>query len=235
MIESFKDIPNLNDSWAFLFLNKKKLSKKVKTKVTKKSYYFILNSEAFEMEFVSKSITDVLGYLPGEFTMVKLFSSIHPDDLEYCRECEYNSLQMSNNLYCNEQHRYSFQYTYRIKAQNGSYITIKQSYSTIEVDDDGHVVKRLVLHERVANYEIRTEDDFKIFDKSKNKSITTFKKYKLSERELEIVGLIQKGYKSYEIADKLFLSKSTIDTHRKNILRKTNSSSLFEIINKLSL
>ena len=43
----------------------------------------------------------------------------------------------------------------------------------------------------------------------------------LSEREIEIVKLIMQEFSSEEIGEKLFISKSTVDTHRKNILEKT--------------
>jgi len=148
MKESFKDIPDLDASWDFWFAHTKNLSKRNKQK--KESYYFILNSETSEVEYTSKSITDVLGYHPSEFTIEKIFSCIHPDDLAYCRDCEYACLQTSNKLYFNEQHRFNFQYSYRVKTKDELYITILQSYSTIEVDDDGHILKTLVLHEKIA-------------------------------------------------------------------------------------
>ncbi len=44
----------------------------------------------------------------------------------------------------------------------------------------------------------------------------------LSKREKEILVLIGQGKTSSEIADVLFISKSTVDTHRRNILRKIN-------------
>ncbi len=42
----------------------------------------------------------------------------------------------------------------------------------------------------------------------------------LTARELEIIGYIAEGLTNHEIADKLFLSNSTVDTHRKNMLAK---------------
>ncbi len=42
----------------------------------------------------------------------------------------------------------------------------------------------------------------------------------LSKREKEIIHLIRQGLTSHEIANKLFLSTYTVDTHRRNILRK---------------
>lgn len=42
----------------------------------------------------------------------------------------------------------------------------------------------------------------------------------LSERELEIIRLLSEGLTSQEIADRLFLSVRTVETHRKSILDK---------------
>jgi len=42
----------------------------------------------------------------------------------------------------------------------------------------------------------------------------------LSQREKEIIELIGKGNNSYQIAELLFISKSTVDTHRRNITKK---------------
>jgi DNA-binding NarL/FixJ family response regulator len=48
----------------------------------------------------------------------------------------------------------------------------------------------------------------------------------LSEREVEILKLIMQEYSSEQIAEKLFISKNTVDTHRKNILEKTQIKTL---------
>jgi DNA-binding NarL/FixJ family response regulator len=48
------------------------------------------------------------------------------------------------------------------------------------------------------------------------------KKYNLTKRETEILKLLVQGKTSPEIADILFLAIYTVDTHRKNLLRKLN-------------
>ena len=45
---------------------------------------------------------------------------------------------------------------------------------------------------------------------------------RLTEREKEVLRLIAEEYTNQEIADKLFLSPRTIDTHRRNLLQKLN-------------
>jgi DNA-binding NarL/FixJ family response regulator len=45
----------------------------------------------------------------------------------------------------------------------------------------------------------------------------------LSKRELEVLSLIAEGFTNAEIAEKLFTSKRTIETHRQNLLDKTKA------------
>ena len=52
----------------------------------------------------------------------------------------------------------------------------------------------------------------------------------LTDREMEIIHLIKQGYKTKTIAEKLFLSDYTVETHRKNILRKLQLTSASELI-----
>jgi DNA-binding NarL/FixJ family response regulator len=52
----------------------------------------------------------------------------------------------------------------------------------------------------------------------------------LSEREKEVARLLCKGKISKEIAEKLFISKNTVDTHRRRILNKLGMKSTVELI-----
>jgi two-component system nitrate/nitrite response regulator NarL len=52
----------------------------------------------------------------------------------------------------------------------------------------------------------------------------------LSNREKEILQLIANGKTSKEISESLFIAKTTVDTHRKNMIRKLNLSSGNELV-----
>jgi two-component system, NarL family, nitrate/nitrite response regulator NarL len=52
----------------------------------------------------------------------------------------------------------------------------------------------------------------------------------LTDREREILKLIAKEYSNKEIAEELFISERTVETHRKNIFKKTSTSSLVGLI-----
>ncbi|MFH6602163.1 response regulator [Maribacter algicola] len=60
-------------------------------------------------------------------------------------------------------------------------------------------------------------------EKNRSKSV-------LSSREREILLLIARGKTSHEIADELFIGKSTVDTHRKNMIRKLGLSGAGELL-----
>ncbi len=52
----------------------------------------------------------------------------------------------------------------------------------------------------------------------------------LTQREVEIIGLIEKEMSNKEIADTLFISERTVETHRKNIFRKTKTNSVIGLV-----
>jgi two-component system nitrate/nitrite response regulator NarL len=63
-----------------------------------------------------------------------------------------------------------------------------------------------------------------------NVTIGKTNKIVLSNREKEILNLIANGKTSKEISENLFIAKTTVDTHRKNMIRKLNLSSGNELV-----
>lgn len=52
----------------------------------------------------------------------------------------------------------------------------------------------------------------------------------LTARELEIINLIEKEFNNKMIAESLFISERTVETHRKNIFRKTNTNTVIGLV-----
>jgi len=69
--------------------------------------------------------------------------------------------------------------------------------------------------------------------KEKNINISNAITDLLSPRETEVLDYIIKGMTSKEIANALFISKTTVDTHRRNILDKTGLSNTTELLIKI--
>ncbi len=104
-----------------------------------------------------------------------------------------------------------------------------QQTMCIETDDNGYPVLLLsYIHdityfkkERTANFIITISDEVKWWNFNFN--INTLEPVKpLSRQEKKILGYLANGKSTKEIARELFISPFTIDTHRKNLLNKTN-------------
>ncbi|GAL64413.1 helix-turn-helix transcriptional regulator [Algibacter lectus] len=65
------------------------------------------------------------------------------------------------------------------------------------------------------------------FEKNKEKEI------KLTKREVEVISLIAEEFTTQEIADKLFLSKHTIESYRKNLITNLMLETLLALPNTL--
>lgn len=74
------------------------------------------------------------------------------------------------------------------------------------------------------NEEVLDELDSHCLKQSRNKEEI------LTNREKEIIHLIEKENSNKQIADQLFISERTVETHRKNIFRKTGTNSVLGLI-----
>lgn len=75
-------------------------------------------------------------------------------------------------------------------------------------------------------------ESIKRYALNKNNSLDHQETVQLSSREIEILKMLKKDMTSREIAAKLHISKTTVDTHRRNILEKTGAKSTKDLIEK---
>ena len=115
-------------------------------------------------------------------------------------------------------------------------------YYTFKAGGSGLINKNIIKGELV--YAIRTIlngdlyfgpdiDSYKlgeIIEQYENKNRNLKGNYDITPRETEILKLIGEGFTSVAIADKLDVSKRTIDTHRANLVQKLELKSLPELI-----
>ena len=51
-----------------------------------------------------------------------------------------------------------------------------------------------------------------------------------TEREMDVLSLLCKGYSVPEVADKLFLSSKTVEVHRSTLLKKTKTKNTINLV-----
>lgn len=189
--------------------------------------------------FVSSSITyqkgvfEFLGYKPEEFNSHLIHSYFHPDDKEivlriiqasvnYAAE---NQLNLAGNVYL----------TYRLRKKNGEYIKVLRQSNVFEADKNGRIISNLSLITDISYMSSSNSVEWKFDVEGLDQE--EFKKYVghqyedlFSTRELEIIHEINNGLNSEEIGKTLFISKHTVDTHRRNILKKVGCKNSIELI-----
>ncbi|MEO6454813.1 MAG: response regulator transcription factor [Ginsengibacter sp.] len=105
----------------------------------------------------------------------------------------------------------------------------------MENDASGYILKNSSKDELLrAIHTVHRGDIF--FSGEAGEALTEYQKSskaqlpELSPREKEILGLIAEGFTNPQIAEKIFLSPFTVDSHRKNLLAKLNVKNTASLI-----
>lgn len=75
------------------------------------------------------------------------------------------------------------------------------------------------------------KQDTEVFDK-RTDFAERAKQFSLSQREYEVLSLLAQGHRNAEIAEKLFISLSTVKTHVSNLLLKLEVDNRTQALNK---
>jgi DNA-binding NarL/FixJ family response regulator len=109
--------------------------------------------------------------------------------------------------------------------------------AAIDADADGYMLKTIgqseLLHALQAIAEkgaYFSQEIIPLLFKEVKQNQSNHTAVKLTHREQEILDLILKEFTSREIAEKLYISKQTVDTHRLSIMEKTGSKSIVGLI-----
>lgn len=110
-----------------------------------------------------------------------------------------------------------------IKAGVNGYILKKSGKDELEKAIEKIMLGKKYYSEEVIE-ELAASDET---DLNNNQPATI---QQLTEREIEILRLIAMEFSSSEIADKLFISISTVETHRRNLFQKLNVKSAIGLV-----
>lgn len=207
-------------------------------------YYYVFNVNKPAIEFISPLVTEVLGYDHVEIDAPFLLDKIHPEDIPVFLNFENKVGCFFKELTIEQIPNYKVSYDYRIRKLDGEYIRVLHQVLVIDYDNDGHIIRTLGVHTDIS----ALKSPFETGAKSKLSFIglngepsyhdvnveELFKpaKTQITKREHEILYLLLNGSSSSEIADHLFISKLTVDTHRKNLLFKMEVNNTVELISK---
>ncbi len=201
-------------------------------------YYFIMNLSTVSFDLVSTSITSVLGYDPAEVDLYFLFNCIHPEDQIWYTNFENENVNFLLNLPKEKIPKYKVRMDFRMRKKNGEYIRLMHQSIAIQQYEDGGIFRTLCVHTDITHLKsfgkpvlsyIGLDGEPSYIDVKIGKPLLTIAT-PLTRREKEILLLMIDGKQNKEIADLLFISKQTVDRHRKNMITKNNFKNSGELI-----
>jgi len=185
--------------------------------------------------FLSKNIENLIGYKREKL-------------LKWGTLISFKAIHYTHYSHLFNEYKYKKQFRNRIPSSQKDYV---QSYSCgLKIVDKSGQIKRTfaktkpLLIDSTHNLDITIEfwedvtplikgDQYWLRWVSKDHTLAYIHqqgknefKDLLSKRELEILQLTEKAHSSMEIAEHLEISKMTVETHRKNMLKKTGAANI---------
>lgn len=212
-------------------------------------YYYVFNVVNTSFEYVSENALKIIGIDPKSLTVPILFERIHPEDLQLVIQCENAIVEFCDKLQSKQIIDYKFSYDYRVRKSNGMYTRILQQVITLDIDpESGKIAKTLGIHTDISHIKpVELGNNHSVIsftgmnqEPSYVKSVEEILRIRkddfisLSDRQKQIVSCLMSGMSSKEIADRLFISKHTVDTHRRKILQLLGVSNTQQLIIKLN-
>ncbi|MEO7534322.1 MAG: LuxR C-terminal-related transcriptional regulator [Ferruginibacter sp.] len=195
---------------------------------------------------LSGPVKNMIGYDPRDVIndgldfVIDIFQK---DDFKIYNEIIFSQIVGFFKKMAHDEHAaYIFSFTYRMKKADGKWMHLYQQGSYITDPKTSLPLFAIGMSTDISPLKKDTCMIFSIDKKATDEGVFNYKNIltnyyypdpeesRLSRREREIVAWLSEGLSSKQIAQKLFLSESTIVNHRKNMLKKANVKNVAELI-----
>jgi DNA-binding CsgD family transcriptional regulator len=198
-------------------------------------FFYIGDVVQMQFFFTSNRSLQMLGIQPEVLTPYHFFEATHPDDIQRHTLGRAKLFKLVHDLYVAEKGFTVMSTNYRFRNPSGNFsnllIQLYLYYSTIPYKS----VFVLKVHTNIDwckkikhGFHYYIGSDLSYFRYPDDELLQV--SIPFSDREFEIIRLIADGLNSEQVAEKLFLSIHTVNTHRRNILEKTGKGHISDLI-----
>lgn len=180
-----------------------------------------------------RGVEMLLGYCENEFDHNLIHTFIHPEDIGMVQRLTKAAIAyvIDRNMVDDGQ----MFLTYRVLKKNGEYIKVLRQTNVFEKDNDGRFISNLSILTDISFMSTVNTVDWKFV--ANNLDSEEFSEYVrneymdfFSQHETVIIKYIAEGLLSKEIAELLSISKHTVDTHRRKLLKRSGCKSTIELV-----
>ncbi len=197
------------------------------------SFIFVWSMLKEEFVYVGEGVTSMLGYSPSDYVnengMSFTLSNMHEDHAKGYLSL-YKTMQeffIKNEISADADYLSSYNMLY--KGLDGNYIQFLQTNNSVIVDEAGMPLLSLSIARDITHLKKSVSMDLIIASPnnqkrwSYNSNLNIMEEVStLTKQEKKILNLLQTGLDTKDVANLCNSSTHTINTHRKNILEKTN-------------
>lgn len=205
-------------------------------------YHYVINIKEGTIHNCSNSILDIHGLKSIPHSIQDIIDLIHPEDISFVVEAERMTIEKHIEIGFEHTLNLKDSYCFRMKTANGNYELFHHQAIHIMLSEQGELLRSINIHTNIHhltpinNYialvsGIGNRNDFHQMS-YKNRLLKNSIPESLTNREREILRHIANGHTSEEISQLFTISNHTVRTHRKNILRKTQTKNSSELIKK---
>ncbi|WP_413532431.1 LuxR C-terminal-related transcriptional regulator [Empedobacter brevis] len=199
-------------------------------------FMYIIDPNKGTFEYVSSQAESILGYKLEEYSAELCVQMVHPEDLEYVIDIQNKISNFSMEIIPEERTNYKFTYDFRVLDVDGGIHQIHLQHFFYELGKKFLPNRVICIATDITLLKVGGVPKMHIYNIKNglnnllNPDLNS--SLQLTKKEKEIIEFLIKGYTSQDIADAMKLSKHTVDTHRRNMLKKndcSNTSELFSL------
>jgi len=201
-------------------------------------FFYIADGIQLKILYTSKRSKEMIGVEPEDVSFYHFMEATHPDDLQRLGLGRTRLLKKAQDLFVAGEGTAYLSTNFKIRNVSGGYSNILTQNYLYYTPIPYKTVFFLKIHTNIdynkkikCGYHYYTGNDMVYFRYPDDEMLGMGNVF--TKREFEIVKLIALGHSTEDIAEKLFLSSYTVNTHRGNILKKTGKAHLPELIYEL--
>jgi DNA-binding CsgD family transcriptional regulator len=191
--------------------------------------------------YLSLNYSDLLGWDPDRILAPDneyINQRMHPDDLAHLNHMSWQFFELIlrvDPIWRDQMKFIKLIMDYRTIGRDGNYVRVIEQHKLLELDKFGNAWLSMSILDLSPDQDLTSLCRYRLVNTLTGElyhfpSTELIAEQKLSLREKEILQLLAKGLISKQIADKLFISVNTVNTHRQRIIEKLDVSNTAEAV-----
>ncbi len=201
-------------------------------------FFYIADAIHMKILFTSRWSAEMIGIAPEDVTFYYFMEATHPDQIQRLNLGRTKLIKKAQDIFIAGNGSALISTDFKIRVSGGGYAHFLLQNYLFYSEIPYKTVFFLKIHTNIDwfkkikhGYHYYIGNDLSYFRYPDEEMLQMGNVF--TTREFEIIRLIESGLSTEQIAEKLFLSIYTVNTHRRNILTKTGKKTISDLIYEL--